>query len=158
MKKFYAIFLAFSITLILSACGSSKNLFRDQDPVPADFGKQQTTVLVLKTEQNKVNRALESTFKKYYTGPFLLIDEEDLTSGKYSDNQKYRYCFRTHIQFQAASGSGSMRTQATHNYTYDIVDRVTATKNGLDFYGGGYKGLMEAYVKKMEAVKAENSK
>lgn len=143
---------------ILGGCASSKRLFGDQDPVPADFGKEPTTVLVIRSEQNKVNKALENAFQKYYTGPFELIDQKDLTTNKYSDTKKYRYCFRTKIQFKAASGMGNTRMPATNNYSYDVLDRVTAKVNSLDYYGGAYKGLMEAYVKKLEETRTANSK
>ena len=145
-------------TLIISSCTSSKNLFKDQDPVPADFGKEATTVLVIKTEQNKVNKALESAFQKYYTGSYELIELSDLKNKKYNDTEKYRYCFRTKIGYQAASGMGESRMAASNTYTYDVLDRKTMKANGLDFVGGAYKGLMEAYVKKMEEVKNGNKK
>jgi hypothetical protein len=158
MRKFYLLLLSVSLCLAFTNCRSSKSLFKDQDPVPAEFGKEQTTVLVIRTEQNKVNKALENAFQKYYSGPFELVEQKDLTSKKYSDIKKYRYCFRTKIQFQAASGMGDSRMAATNNYSYDVLDRKTMKVNGLDFYGGAYKGLMEAYVKKLEETKASNSK
>ena len=157
MRKLYLALLSSVLsTLVITSCTSSKNLFKDQNPVTAEFGKETTTVLVIKTEQNKVNKALESAFQKYYTGPYELIELSELKNKKYNDTEKYRYCFRTTIGYQAASGMGDTRMAASNTYTYDVLDRKTMKKNGLDFVGGAYKGLMEAYVKKMEEVKNGN--
>ncbi len=142
----------------LSSCGGGKNLFRDQDPVPADFGKEPSTVLVVTTEQNKVNKALADAFEDHYKGAYEVVDQGQVNSNKYSDTKKYRYAFRTVISFAAASGMGQTRTAASNNYTYYVMDRATGKRNGLDFVGGAYKGLMEAYVKKMEEVRKSNSK
>ena len=159
MKKMSLFVCLMAFTgLLFTSCGSSKNLFRDQDPVPADFGKEPTTVLVVTTEQNKVNKALADAFDDHYEGAYEVVDAGQVNSNKYSDTKKYRYAFRTVISFAPATGMGQTRNAASNNYTYYVLDRVTGKRNGLDFVGGAYKGLMEAYVKKMEEVRKSNSK
>jgi hypothetical protein len=154
MKRF--LFIALGLVLIsasLAGCYTQKTVLKDQDPVPPEFGKAPGTVLVLKAPTNQLTNALEKTFQKYYSGPYELVDESLLTSKRYSDTQKYRYVFRTKMQFVPGYGTGDGKIASSYNYSYDVLDRVTNKTNGLTFYGGAYKGLMEAYVKKLDEVK-----
>jgi hypothetical protein len=95
------------------------------------------------TNQNKVNQVLSktnnSTLKK--STLFRQVQPFNLKSA-----------------IANLQSMGNSRMAATNNYSYDVLDRKTTKVNGLDFYGGAYKGLMEAYVKKLEETKASNSK
>src|SRR5687767_8715336 len=99
MKTILLLLLLFTTTFTGIA---QDRLFRDQDPVPADFGKEKTVLLVINSEQKKVNKALEDAFEKHYKGEYEIIDESDLSSSRFSDTKKYRYCFRTVIGWTPA--------------------------------------------------------
>jgi hypothetical protein len=58
------------------------------------------------------------------------------------------------IGFIPASGSGDNRMPASNTYTYYVFDTVTGKRNGLDFEGAAFKGLMKDYAKKLEEVRA----
>lgn len=86
----------------------------DQDPVPTDLGKEPTVILGVRTDQKKMNTALEEPFTKYYKGTFKLVDQLDIDKGAY-DVPGHRYCFRTVTQYHPASGSGDARMPATYD-------------------------------------------
>lgn len=141
--------------LLLLSCGvSAQRVFRDQDPVPADFGKAPGTLLLVRTKDKGVDKALQEVFAENYQGPFKLIDADDVAKPEYADLDKYRYVFNTVIKFVPASGMGSTRMPATNNYTYNVYDRVTQATNALTFDAAAYKGLMKDYAKKLEEVRA----
>jgi len=145
-------FLALLIGLVTSA--SAQRVFRDQDPVPPDFGKAPGTLLVVRSTMKPLNKDLQEVFAEYYKGPFKVIDVEDLSKPEYADKEIYRYTFNTVIGFTPASGMGDNRIAAGNNYTYNVYDRQTEKTNGLDFVGAAYKGLMKDYAKKLEEVRA----
>ena len=145
----FTLSILFSLFSLISL-GQSKHLFGDQHAIPPDFGKDNAVILVELTEKNKINKHLEESFEKYYTGEFEMVEKEDLNSKKYSDKTKYRYVFRTAIFFQPASGSGDFRTPATNNYSFDVFDRLEGKGYGLSYEAGGYGGLIKNYVKELE--------
>lgn len=134
----------------------SKHLFGDQNAIPPDFGKDTSTVLVQRTEKNKINKCLEETWQEYYFGAFKMVDKNEIDS-LYTDKSKYRYVFRTAIFFEPASGSGEYRTPATNNYSCDVWDRSNDKVYGLDYLSGGYAGIMKNYVKELEKKRTGKS-
>ena len=140
--------------LVIASTLSAQRIFRDQDPVPPDFGKAPGTLLLIRSDQKGVNKALPAVFAEYYKGPFKLIDQADLALPEYADRVTYRYAFRTVTKFIGATGSGESRMPATYNYTFNVLDLKTDVPNGLTFDGAAYKGLMKAYAKKLEEVRA----
>jgi len=143
-----------TIFLLLGSALSAQRVFRDQDPVPPDFGKAPGTLLLVRTTDKGVDKALQEVFGEYYKGPFTVIDAADLGKPEYADLEKYRYAFNTVIKFVPASGMGSTRMPATNNYTYSVYDRSTQATNALTFDAAAYKGLMKDYAKKLEEVRA----
>ena len=147
--------IAFLFLLVgLVNTASAQRVFRDQDPVPPDFGKAPGTLLVVRSSMKSLNKALDDVFSEYYKGPFKVIDPEDLSKPDYADTETYRYTFNTSIGRIEASGMGDTRIAASNTYTYDVADRLTGKTNGLDFVGGAYKGLMKDYAKKLEEVRS----
>jgi hypothetical protein len=145
-------FLALLVGLFTTA--SAQRVFRDQDPVPPDFGKAPGTLLVVRSTMKSLNKNLQTVFAEYYKGPFKVIGPEELSKPEYADKETYRYTFNTVIGFIPASGMGDNRIAASNTYTYNVFDRLTGKTNGLDFEGGAYKGLMKDYAKKLEEVRA----
>lgn len=146
------IFLTLLIGLVTSA--SAQRVFRDQDPVPPDFGKAPGTLLLVRSTMKALNKDLEKVFAEHYKGPFKVIDAADLGKPEYADTESYRYTFNTVIGFIPASGMGATRMPASNTYTYNVHDRQTGKTNGLDFEGAAYRGLMKEYAKKLEEVRA----
>ena len=138
----------------LATTVSAQKVFKDQDPVPADFGKDPGVLLLVRSPMKSLNKALPDVFAEYYKGPFKVIDDADLALPEYADKNVYRYTFNTVIGFIAASGMGDNRMPASKTYTYNVFDRLNGTRNGLDFVGGAYKGLMKDYAKKLESVRS----
>lgn len=145
-------FIALLLGLVTSL--SAQKVFKDQDPVPPDFGKAPGTLLLVRSTMKPLNKDLPDVFGEYYKGPFKVIDEADLALPEYADTQVYRYTFNTVIGFIPASGMGDNRMPASNTYTYYVFDRLTGTRKGLDFVGGAYKGLMKDYAKKLESVRS----
>jgi|GEM_PF-1564875 hypothetical protein len=143
-----------ALLLVFTTAASAQKVFRDQDPVPPDFGKDPGTLLVVRSTMKSLNKALLEVFTEYYKGPFKVIDPEDLAKPEYADHAIYRYTFNTVIGFIPASGSGDNRMPASNTYTYYVFDTVTGKRNGLDFEGAAFKGLMKDYAKKLEEVRA----
>ncbi len=128
------------------------------DVVPPDFGKEPTTILVLETPRNNVNKAIESAFEKSYTGTIQLISMEDFKNKNYSDMKKYHYCFMTNIKLIEATGMGNSRIPATYEYSYVLLDRETSKTYGFDYGSNSWKNLLKKYVKKLEEAKQANEK
>lgn len=145
-------FLDLLIGLVTSA--SAQRVFRDQDPVPPEFGKAPGTLLVVRSTMKSLNKALVDVFTEHYKGPFKVIDPEDLSKPEYADTETCRYTFNTRIGFIPASGMGATRMPASNTYTYNVHDRQTSKTNGLDFEGAAFKGPMKEYAKKLEEVRA----
>ncbi|MBK8139975.1 MAG: hypothetical protein IPK57_02490 [Chitinophagaceae bacterium] len=53
-------------------------------------------------------------------------------------------------------GTGFQRQGPSSNYSYGVLDRATSKEYRISFFGGAYKGLMEAYVKKLEQERKKN--
>jgi hypothetical protein len=163
MKKTNQLFaLVVIINFVTLSCSApGKLLAKEGQAIPDNFGKEKTTMLVVKTGNFQVNNALEKAFEKYYTGDYIIIEEAEKNSKKYSDTKKYKYLFNTYSDYQAGkfvTGQGTKleRVPASSNYSFGVTDRSAERKYSISFYGGGYKGLMEAYVKKLEEERKKN--
>ena len=159
-----------NIVILILLCASlyaapsfaqGKLLAKEGQAIPDSFGKKKTTMLVFNTGNFQVNNCLEKTFEKYYTGNYLIIDEMEESAKRYSDTVKYRYAFITYVDNQAGEwvrgqGTGFERQGPSSNYSYGVLDRATSKEYRISFFGGAYKGLMEAYVKKLEEERKKN--
>ena len=163
MKKTGLVFFLFLLasSYSVSSFAQGKLLAKEGQAIPDSFGKMKTTMLVVNTGNFQVNKCLEKTFEKYYTGRYVIIDEMDQYSKKYSDTAKYKYVFITYVDNQSGKwvrgqGTGFERQGATSNYSYGVMDRASSKEYHISFFGGAYKGLMEAYVKKLEEERKKN--
>ncbi|MBK9379865.1 MAG: hypothetical protein IPN39_00840 [Chitinophagaceae bacterium] len=157
-----------AVLVLLSANFYTVNLFaqgkllaKEGQAIPDSFGKKTTTMLVFNTGNFQVNNCLEKTFEKYYTGKYEIIDEMQEGSKRYSDTVKYKYAFITYVDDQPGKwvrgqGTGFQRQGPSSNYSYGVLDRATSKEYRISFFGGAYKGLMEAYVKKLEQERKKN--
>lgn len=157
MKRF--IFRAvFSSLIVLTACFSAKSqIFSPVGAVPPELGKEPTTILIVETEREAVNKAFEDVFTKNYKGSFEIIGDGGYASKKYSDTKKYRYVFQTIITFVDAKGFGDSRQPATYEYSYRILDRVTNKIYGDEWGSDAWKNYLKKYVKKLEDMRKTNA-
>ncbi len=135
---------------------SDQRSTRDEDTVPPELGKEPTTILLLETPRNKVNKDMQQAFEKYYSGTVEMIPEAMLKSGQYKDIKKYRYYLETGIEFVEARGMGSNRQPATFNYSYSLKDRQTGLSYGPSNSSDAWLSLLKRYIKKMEEVRKSN--
>ncbi|WP_207497145.1 hypothetical protein [Aridibaculum aurantiacum] len=155
MKTLYALLPALTISVLLG-CSSPRSISANETAVPPDFGKEQTTLLVLNTDHTHINRTIHSSIEKFYTGPFEMVDPTMINSSKYSDRQKYRYMFRTTVRYTEAVNMGMSRMAPSFTFNYDVVDRLQGKQYGNAKSTGTYKNWIETYVKRLEQVRIAN--
>ena len=160
-KLFFAI-----ITVLLfqsTSFAQGKLLAKEGQAIPDSFQNYKGTMLVLYHGNFQVDKCLEKTFEKYYTGNYTLIEKTDQYNKRYNDSLKYRYVFITYTNSHSGQwrsnpgGSGYVRESPSSNYSYGVLDRVTGKSHNISFFGGAYKGLMEAYVKKLEEERKKSN-
>lgn len=160
-KNIFAAFIALFTLFTITANGQGKLLAKEDQAIPDSFARYKGTMLVINHANFQVRKCLEKTFEKYYTGNYELVDEYDQYKKPYNDTAKYRYVFITYTDSQDGkwvrngSGPGFQRQGPSSNYSYGIYDRATGKEYHISFFGGAYKGLMEAYVKKLEGVRTK---
>lgn len=135
---------------------SDQRSTRDEDTVPPELGKEPTTILLLETPRNKVNKDMQQAFEKFYSGTVEMIPEAMLKSNQYKDTKKYRYYLTTNIRFVEAKGWGNNRQPATYEYSYGLVDRQTDNHYGTSNASDAWLSLLKRYIKKMEEVRISN--
>ena len=165
MKKVNAaiFFFLFASLYAIPSFAQGKLLAKEGQAVPDSFGKKKTTMLVIKTGNFQVNKCLEKTFEKYYTGNYIIIEPLEMYRKPYSDSVKYKYAFVTYVDSYSGSwrnnptgAPGYVREGPGSNYSYGVTDRTISKDYNISFFGGAYKGLMEAYVKKLEEERKKN--
>lgn len=151
-------FVLLLIPVILLSFGSvtSNRLLKDEDTVPPELGKEVTTILLLETPRNKVNKDMVQAFEKFYSGTVEMIPEAMLNSGQYKDTKKYRYYLTTNIRFVEARGWGNTRQPATYEYSYGLTDRQNSNHYGTSNASDSWLSLLKRYIKKMEETWKSN--
>lgn len=149
------------ITLLtFSSCGLiiKSYIRKDSKNVPTDFGKEKTTILVIK-HQTFYNRKVDKIFKKYYTGEYVFVQADELKN-KYADSIKYRYILNNEISINEArpsspadysGGKGPMSlTSASHSFI--MTDRKTKEvyETGISS-GVSWKKILQAWLKKLDS-------
>lgn len=161
-KAICAALTVFFIWIVSAASAQGKLLAKEDQAIPDSFARYKGTMLVINHANFQVRKCLEKTFEKYYTGNYELVDEFDQYKKPYNDTAKYRYVFITYTDSQDGkwvrngSGPGFQRQGPSSNYSYGVFDRATGKEYHISFFGGAYKGLMEAYVKKLEGVRTKS--
>lgn len=147
-----------SILVMILSLGfiSANSVFKEEDTVPSELGKEPTTILLLETPRNKVNKDMVQAFEKFYSGTVELIPESMLKSGQYKDIKKYRYYLTTTIKFVDAKGWGNTRQPATYEYSYGLTDRENGNHYGTSNASDAWLSLLKRYIKKMEEVWKSN--
>ena len=159
MNKRLPFYLVLPVMLLILGFVSNKSYLKDEDTVPPELGKEVTTILLLETPRNKVNKDMVQAFEKFYSGTVEMIPETMLNSGQYKDTKKYRYYLSTNIRFVEARGWGNTRQPATYEYSYGLTDRQNSNHYGTSNASDSWLSLLKRYIKKMEETwKANQAK
>jgi len=156
MKHRLFLFLLAPVMLLFVGFAGNTNLQKEEDTVPPELGKEPTTILLLETPRNKVNKDMVQAFEKFYSGTVEMIPEAMLNSGQYKDTKTYRYYLSTNIRFVEAKGWGNTRQPATFDYSYGITDRQNSNHYGTSNASDAWLSLLKRYIKKMEEVWKSN--
>jgi hypothetical protein len=156
MKQRLFLFLLAPVMLLFFGFAGTTSLQKEEDTVPPELGKEPTTILLLETPRNKVNKDMVQAFEKFYSGTVEMIPEAMLNSGQYKDTKKYRYYLSTNIRFVEARGWGNTRQPATFDYSYGITDRQNSNHYGTSNASDAWLSLLKRYIKKMEEVWKSN--
>ena len=156
MKQRLPLFVLLPVMLFSFGFATNSRFLKEEDTVPPELGKEVTTILLLETPRNKVNKDMVQAFEKFYSGTVEMIPETMLNSGQYKDNKKYRYYLRTDIRFVEAKGWGNTRQPATYDYNYVLTDRQNSNKYGTSNASDAWLSLLKRYIKKMEEVWKSN--
>jgi len=142
--------------MLFSGFVTTTRMLQEEDTVPPELGKEVTTVLLLETPRNKVNKDMVQAFEKFYSGTVAMIPEAMLKSGPYKDTKKYRYYLTTTIRFVEARGWGNTRQPATFEYSYGLIDRENSNHYGTSNASDAWLSLLKRYIRKMEEVWKSN--
>lgn len=156
MKQRLSFFVLLPVMLLSFVFASNGRIFKEEDTVPPELGKEITTILLLETPRNKVNKDMVQAFEKFYSGTVEMIPENMLNSGQYKDTKKYRYYLSTNIRFVDAKGWGNNRQPATYEYSYGLTDRQNNNKYGTSNASDAWLSLLKRYIKKIEEVWKSN--
>ncbi len=156
MKQFLFRTILSSLLLVMLGFTAKSQIFSPVGSVPPELGKEPTTILIIETEREAVNKAFDDVFGKSYKGSYE-ITSDSYAAKKYSDTKKYRYVFQTIVKFVEARGFGDSRQPATYEYSYRILDRVTNKMYGEEWSTDAWKNYLKKYVKKLEDMRKTNA-
>ena len=157
------------VVFFLSSCGFIINSYikKDTENVPPDFGKEKTTLLVVR-ERKGYNKKVDKIFQKHYTGDYIFIDREELYT-KYSDTTNYRYLidddvsiskmYVTTVTTDRSTGFQSRSTapQSSASRSFHILDRKTRKIHDTGISSGtSWKKILKTYLKKLDSERKKN--
>ena len=154
MNKLFSALALFVMVLTISCGALTKAAIKnDGKQMPPYFGNTPSTLLVIRQNRNMDEKPIEKVFQKYYTGPYEIIDEGELSNEKYSDTSKYRYYFNmNHESHSRYTASGSSNIAV---WGFSVTDRST----NQTFYSkmaSLYKKVLEKYVETLNEVRIKN--
>ena len=166
--RIFNLFLA-TIVFMLSSCGMIINSYirKDTENVPPDFGKEKTTLLVVR-ERKGYNNKVDKIFQKYYTGDYIFVDRAELNT-KYSDSINYRYLIDDEISISRSSittmttntstgiSTRSNEVRSSASRSFHILDRKTKKIHDTGVSSGtAWKKILKTYLKKLDSERNKN--
>ena len=166
--RIFNLFLA-TIVFMLSSCGMIINSYirKDTENVPPDFGKEKTTLLVVR-ERKGYNNKVDKIFQKYYTGDYIFVDRAELNT-KYSDTINYRYLIDDEISISRSSittmttntstgiSTRSNEVRSSASRSFHILDRKTKKIHDTGVSSGtAWKKILKTYLKKLDSERNKN--
>jgi len=161
--------LAIAVLFMFSSCGFIINSYikKDTENVPPEFGKEKTTLLVVR-ERKGYNKKVDKIFQKYYTGDYIFIDREELNT-KYSDTINYRYLIdddistsRSEVTTMTRNPNTGMSTRSNEvrssaSRSFHILDRKTKKIHDTGVSSGtSWKKILKTYLKKLDSERKKN--
>lgn len=160
MKKY--LIPAVSAVLMLTSCMGAfiKNTSVKSGSLPADFGKGNTTVLVVK-EGNKADEVLEKYFPEYYKGKYVFISKDEqakIDHSQYADKDQYPYLFyREKGDAQVTTVDVYSTGTRTVPIRYYLVDRRDQKKYRSKVSSSLYSRILKGYLINMEKTRQLNN-
>ena len=157
------------VLFTFSSCGMiiKSYIRKDADNIPADFGKEKTTLLVIK-ERKGYNKKAEKIFKDHYSGSYIFVTREELEN-KYQDNTNYRYVldddisiskmYVTTVTTDRSTGFQTRSTapQSSASRSFHVLDRRANKIHDTGISSGtSWKKILKTYLKKLDAERKKN--
>ena len=161
--------LAITSLILLNSCSFviKSYIKKDTENVPADFGKEKTTLLVIE-ERKGYNKKVEKVIKDNYTGDYLFVTREELES-KYADPVNYRYVldddisiskmYVTTVTTDRSTGFQSRSTapQSSASRSFHVLDRKTNKIHDTGISSGtSWKTILKTYLQKLDNERKKN--
>lgn len=149
--------LLISCCIIFSSCATvfKSSIKEDDKQIPMGFGKEKTTLLVIRHHVKSYDKYLEKHFKNHYTGEYVIISARELSGEAYKDTEKYRYFFDEEFGTNNVKDAKGMNNSWGFSRFY-LKDRVTQkiyiTTHGV----GSFGPWMKNYIKKLEVTRLKN--
>ena len=142
--------LLFFCGILFASCLSTKTFLKN-DQIPSDFGKGNSSILIIPSPNKKVNRAVENAFDKYYKGGFEIGQK---STGKRNAASHY-YTFNTYLDFNRGEFTSYGRQAPSTDIYFGITDLQTnKTYKNLRF--GNYNKCAKLFVQALEMVRKRN--
>ena len=65
----------------------------ENNAIPPDFGKDETTLLVMLKGRKSYDKYLKKYVENIFKGKYIFVEAKDYYSGTYLDREKFRYLF-----------------------------------------------------------------
>lgn len=170
MKNFKTInLLAIAALFLLNSCGFiiKSYIKKDTENIPADFGKEKTTLLIIQ-ERKGYNKKVEKIVQKNYTGEYIFIKKQELDT-KYANTESYRYVLDDEISVSGTrvvtttispsvgvtSRSSELRSAASRSFR--ILDRKANKLHDTGVSSGtSWKAILKTYLQKLDTERKKN--
>ncbi|MCK8480936.1 hypothetical protein [Psychroserpens algicola] len=162
MKKlyFYGILPLF---LMLNSCGlginsaGNKYLTVEQGAIPPEFGKDGTVLLLVEDADSNLwyKKYINKHAENKYTGPYKIIQYDELDASPYSNKEKYRYVFLSDntSKIQHIDNTGVSSSEWKYFLVYD---RLTEKQYKSKTAPVSWAKFMGVYFEKLDAKRIEN--
>jgi hypothetical protein len=133
------------------SCVSTKNFLRN-DQIPDDFGKGNKKILIIPSTNNKVNKAVEAAFEKYYKGSYEMGGG---SKSKTKTNTVLGFTFNIYSSFTPGGFRAGGHEAASTSYYFGVTDLKT-NKEYKNIRYGNYVKFARLYVQALEIVRKRN--
>lgn len=147
--------ILFLLVWLLTSCGAifKSTITVKNNYIPADFGKNNTVLLVDVSVERSISRYIRKAFEKNYKGEYHFITNRFMgfSPPEFNDTTKYRYVLAT------GSVSGVSQYGGYSTPSFFLEDRMTGERyNGVT--SSFFAKLVNAFAINLEKVRAANNK
>jgi hypothetical protein len=156
----FLVIYIFSVSITLSSCFIGKSIeashmkqefTEENDAIPPDFGKDNSTLLVILQGRNSYDNYVKRAVKNNYNGKYILVLSTDYYSGDYTDVNEYRYLFDyTNGSTSSTTFSNGMSASSTAKRYY-IKDRLKDKMYQCGAEFGFFAKALEIYFQNLES-------